>query len=65
MMVCVYLSIFFGLLSLVADRGPVYPLLWSIGLEPATFLLTVRLVAIGLLLVGLMLALFTRGNRHV
>ncbi|MBB3016884.1 hypothetical protein FHX62_005579 [Cupriavidus alkaliphilus] len=64
-MLCVYLSIFFGLLSLVLDRGPIYPVLWSIGLEPATFLSTLRLVAIGILPVGLVLVLWPRRNRRV
>lgn len=63
-MVCVYLSILFGLLSLVLDRGPIYPVLWSIGFEPAAFLSTLRLVAIGMLLLGLVLVLRPQRERH-
>ena len=35
-----------GLLALLMDRGPAYPLLWALGVEPAMFFRTLLYIAL-------------------
>lgn len=65
-MFCLCLSVFFGLLSLVLDRGPIYSLLWWIGFEPANFFSLLVRAAFVLQLLGLVIVFIDkRTKRHV
>jgi len=52
-MACLWLSFLFGLLSLLLDQGPIYSLLWWIGIEPASFLFLLEFSCVACAVAGL------------
>ncbi len=63
---CLWLSLLFGLLSLLLDQGPIYSLLWWIGIEPASFLSLLMFACVVWAFAGLVIVMWNpRGRDHV